>query len=260
MKVAAIVVTHNSARFIQKAWEAFRLQEYTCEIIVVDSGSEDPSYFEGIPYLRFEEDIGFCAANNVGIEKAFDADLICFVNPDAFLTPSFLKEGVAFMEAHPTCGAVTGITYGYDIENDLPKEAIDSTGIFQTWYGHWYDRRDHVPHCVEEVPAICGAVMLCRKEALEEVRLGNGDVFDSSFFMYKEDIDLSVRLRKKGWKVMYTPKMLAYHCRGWKRSSVPRRFRLLSARNEVRLHWKLKSPVPLFYSLLKLLSVRMLNV
>lgn len=102
--------------------------------------------------------------------------------------------------------------------------------------------------------------MLCRKKALDEVLLQGGAIFDPSFYMYKEDIDLSLRLRRKGWSLMYVPSLVAYHCRGWKkeRKDVPKAYRLLSARNEMRLYARSGSPY-VIYSALKYAAVKLLN-
>ncbi len=103
--------------------------------------------------------------------------------------------------------------------------------------------------------------MLCRLEALRETELAPSTVMDPTFFMYKEDIELSLRLQKQGWKLLFNPKLVAYHCRGWQkqRSQVPRPLKILSAKNEVRLHYRLKSPY-LLYSLLKYASVKIFNM
>lgn len=60
--------------------------------------------------------------------------------------------------------------------------------------------------CREEVFAGCGAALLLRKRMLDEVGL-----FDEDFFMYYEDMDLSWRARRQGWKVLYVPEAVVRH-------------------------------------------------
>ena len=48
-----------------------------------------------------------------------------------------------------------------------------------------------------DVPALCAAAMLCRRDALLDLDDASG-IFDESFFVFKDDLDLSVRLRKRG--------------------------------------------------------------
>lgn len=275
---AVIIVTYNSESHIHKAIECINQQTLSAEkIIIVDTGSNDISYLNkyrqqpNIEVVIAEKDIGFCRGNNIGMTKLPTiCDYVFFLNPDAFLTHSFLKQAVAFMQAssNQQYAAITGTTLGYDIEKDLPTGTYDSTGIFRKWYGQWYDRGHGQTYNAglylvqEDIPAICGAVLFCRKKALDTVMLGNNEIFDNSFYMYKEDIDLSMRLQRKGWKLAFLPQLVAYHCRGWQkdRSKMPKAMRLTSARNELRVHARLKTPIPMAYSLLKYNAVKLFDV
>lgn len=250
--VAVIIVTHNSQGVLQTNLEHLALQYHEpAKIVVVDSGSADSVYLEKsnastIIEVHYESNVGFSAGNNIGLPFAQScADYVLFLNPDAFLTADFIAGAVEYMESPAAEGiaALTGSLLGYDISVHCLTGHLDSTGIFRTWYGKWYDRGQGEPADtgryaeVEEVPAICGALMFVRRTAIQQLLEKDGFVFDESFFMYKEDIDLSLRLRKLGWRLVYHPGLIAYHCRGWSksRSSVPRALRMLSARNEVRL-------------------------
>ena len=61
----------------------------------------------------------------------------------------------------------------------------------------------------KEVGWVCGACMLCRRGALEDAGL-----MDENFFMYKEDVDLCIGVRRRGWAVRYTPAASILHYRG----------------------------------------------
>jgi GT2 family glycosyltransferase len=110
-------------------------------------------------------------------------------------------------------------------------------------------------------------VLFCRRSALESVA-ADGEVFDESFFMYKEDVDLSLRLRRAGWRLMYSPQVTAGHVRGTSarlQSRVRRRaVRRRSVANEWRLLRKGNVPpriaAPMFgYLLLKTTAVWVLG-
>lgn len=275
---AIIIVTYNSQRHIHKAIECINAQSLPPKkIIIVDTGSNDISYLNkyhqqsNIEIVIAQKNSGFCRGNNIGMTKLPpNCDYIFFLNPDAFITPSFLKCAITFMQAssNQSYGAITGTVLGYNMENDAPTGTYDTTGVFRKWYGRWYDRGHGEAYNAglylvqEDIPAICGAVMFCRKRALDAIMLGENEVFDNSFYMYKEDIDLSIRLQNKGWKLAFLPQLIAYHCRGWQkdRSKMPRQLRLASARNELRLQARLKSPIPLSYSLLKYSAVKMFDI
>ena len=199
-----------------------------------------------------------------------ESDYIFLLNPDAFITPRYLEDAISFMEKPENryCGALTGTTIGYDIHSDRPTGKYDTTGVFPKWYGGWYERGQGMPYQaelydkVEEIPAICGAVFFCRKSALNDVLVRGYEILDNTFYMYKEDIDLSIRLRKKRWKLLFVPGLVAYHCRGWNpdRKQMPRKMRLHSARNEISVNAKKLSPVGIVYSSLKYAAVKLFNV
>jgi N-acetylglucosaminyl-diphospho-decaprenol L-rhamnosyltransferase len=218
----------------------------------VDNCSSDPSYLDeaavipGIQVLRLPSNEGFCGGNNCGYASSGGYDYILFLNPDAFLSKSFIEDALRIMENPKNAGfaALTGTLLGFDVSRGCPTGEIDSTGIFQSWYGKWYDRGQGAKYSeslavspnLEEVPALCGALMLCRRHALEQVLIRSTEVFDRTFFMYKEDIDLSLRLRRKGWKLGYSSDLRCFHGRGWAgRGNMSHRSRYLSARNELRV-------------------------
>jgi N-acetylglucosaminyl-diphospho-decaprenol L-rhamnosyltransferase len=276
-KCAVIIVTNNSEKHIDKAIHCLKEQTVPPEqIIVVDTGSNDTNYL--LPYgeknstqlVIAKKGIGFCRGNNIGMAHVSEScKYVFFLNPDAFLTHTFLERAIQFMEnpANQTCGALTGITLGYDITQNLPTGKYDTTGIFRKWYGKWYDRdqgslyQTSLYQKQEELLAICGAVFFCRKRALDEVSIREYEVFDNSFYMYKEDIDLSFRLRAKQWRLIFLPNLICYHCRGWNsdRKKMAKNLRMYSARNELRIQIGRRSPIPILYSLLKLVMVKIFN-
>lgn len=269
-----IIVTYNSQIHLPKAFDCLEKQTVPPDqIILVDTGSSDSSYLEeytrkkNVTVAFAEKNAGFCKGNNLGMAHVpHHADYVFLLNPDAFLTAHFLENAIAYMEKSEShrVGALTGTTYGFDIHSDHPTNRYDTTGVFRTWYGRWYDRGQGQDVNIdlfkseEEVPAICGAVFFCRKKALDEIRLRKEQILDDTFYMYKEDIDLSLRLRKKGWSLIFLPELKAYHCRGWNhdRSKMPRRMRLCSAKNDLRLQKHLFSFTGLVYSGMKYLFVK----
>gem|GEM_PF-394065 len=271
-RVSVIIVSYNNARHVAKCLDALRQQTAPPhQIILVDTGSDDLAYLDEyrdqLHVIEAEPESGFCAGNNIGyLAVDPESDAVLFLNPDAFLFPDFLENGMRYLSHHPDVGAVTGLTLGYDFETNKPTGLIDTTGVFSTWYGKWYDRAQGTPYDGEhtpepgEVSAICGAVFLGKKSALDQARIDR-EVMNSCFFMYKEDIDLSLRLIDKGWKLRYIPELKAYHCRGWNtnRKRMPRKYRLCSARNDLRVNWGRKHAVGSLYSMTKYLAVKVFN-
>ena len=185
------------------------------------------------------------------------------MNPDTFLEPDTLESALSILSTAPEVGIVGGRLKSFDIDHSKPTGLLDSTGIFRSWYGRWYDRGQGEINADnykirEEVPAVCGAFMFCRTSALQEAI---PTVFDESFFMYKEDIDLCLRLREKGWKLLYAPEVEAYHARGWAldRKEISYTIRCLASKNEIRLNLKHRSPY-LVWALGKYLAVRLFKL
>jgi N-acetylglucosaminyl-diphospho-decaprenol L-rhamnosyltransferase len=250
--VAVVIVTYNSARVLHRCLDSLQRQTRPADLVViVDNNSTDRTYLDDVPatppfrLLHGSRNEGFCGGNNTGYALARSCKYVLFLNPDAFLSDRFIEEALQWMERpeNARVGCLTGTLLGFDVAGGRPTGRIDSTGVFQTWYGKWFDRGQGAPWepaalgtGTEDLTAACGALMFCSTAALEEVALRSHEIFDSRFFMYKEDIDLSLRLRARGWCIVYRPQLLCHHGRGWQgRDVMSYRTRYLSARNELRV-------------------------
>lgn len=268
--VSIIIVTHNSQTVLSRCLEAIDCQSVQpSQVIVIDSGSDDTAYLDELSkrkdsIVRRYSNIGFAAANNRGLEHLDPrCEYLLLINPDTFLSESAIEESLKAIKPLPEVAILTGLLEGYDSTQACRTGKIDSSGIFRSWYGRWYDRGhgDAVGQQFqvgENIPAICGAFMFCR---LSAVKSELPALFDESFFMYKEDIELCLRLSAKGWKLHYSPQVKAFHCRGWQqnRRKISRNMKLMSAENEIKMYQK----HPSFYMIwarLKYILVRYLNV
>ncbi len=268
-----VIVTHNSEPFLGRCLAALERQgPILQELIVVDAGSESTGFLESLaekPGVRLvqTENRGFSRSNSLGFGLCQQqAEYVVFLNPDAFVQPDVFDRAVAIMEQEPRVGCLTGRLLGYDITLDQPTGLIDSTGIFRKWYGRWYDRGqgesfDGQYSEPEDVPAACGAFLFCRSKALASIVLADGSLFDPDFFMYKEDIELSLRLRSAGWRILYHPELEAFHCRGWSRDrkKMSLEARRMAAGNEVLLYRRHPS-VYMLWAVCKFLLVSLLRL
>lgn len=272
--LTTIIVTHNSEKVLPDCLAALQSQTVPPDrIIVVDSGSANPEYlapYENFPTFQIIKtgNIGFGSGNNLGFRAVpSESDFVLFLNPDVFPDRECLARALESMEENPEVGILGAKLFRSNEDIKESARLLDSTGIYRSWFGRWYDRGQGklddgaYDRSTRNVPAICGAFMFCRKKALQDSALGRDIVFDPDFFLYKEDLELSIRMRKRGWQLMYQPFCKAWHARGWKgqRHHIPRDLRRMAAWNEVILYRKHPSPY-FIWALGKYLLVRLLDV
>ena len=159
---------------------------------------------------------GFVGAINAGI-AASQAPHILFLNQDAELTPTYLPLLAAFLELHPDAAAASGKVLRLGGDGTVRTKKFDSAGITLRRGRGPFDRAEGATDhgqldLAEEVFAVSGAAPLVRRKALEDVSAA-GQYLDPALFMYKEDIDLCWRFRRRGWACWYVPEAVAYHAR-----------------------------------------------
>jgi GT2 family glycosyltransferase len=189
------------------------------EINIIDNNSSDGSIefiknnFPEIKLILNTQNRGFSIAHNQAI-RISSGDYIIPLNFDITLTPTFVEEMVKAVETSPDTGIVSGKLY---ITTDHKTNILDSTGItmkgmFPADRGQ-YETDSGQFNELEHVFGASGATPLFRREMLEDIKLNN-EYFDEDFFIYVEDVDLCWRSQLYGWKALYTPSAIAYHCRG----------------------------------------------
>ena len=277
MKITAIIVSHNSENFLDKVIDSLSNQTIgPVSILIVDSGSSEIEYVQskdGLDNVRviLRNNIGFCKANNEGVRQDNgESTYYLFINPDALIAPDWLEKCISYFDKpendHVAC--ISSPLIRYDPVHDKPIDSYDSLGIDMKWYGRWYDVGQgtavskHISDAKAlcKVKAICGALILMKGQVARDLLQENGQIFDEAFFMYKDDIELSLRIRQRGWDLMLAMNLVAYHCRGWNndRKKVPYWARITSVRNEIRLGYRY-IPYMLPIYLLKYLYVRFIE-
>lgn len=250
--VSALVVSHDSEAVLHRAIAALHAGSRRPDaVVVVDNDSRDRSYLDrlesaypSLRVLRLEENTRFCVGNNTGLALVDPTHDLLLLNPDAFVSATFLEEAVAALGREPAIGAIGPKLLGARRSDGEPTGLVDSAGIFQTPAGRFYDRGQGAPddgrfdEADLDAVALCAAAMLVRREALDSVTRDR-PLFDPRFVMYKEDLDLSFRLRRAGWRTVYDGSLVVLHCRGWNpdRRAAPAWARRRSLVNEWRL-WR----------------------
>lgn len=241
--VAVVIVTWNAAAWIADCLRSLlRLTRPPAEIVVVDNGSTDGTVsmvrdgYPGLALIECGTNLGFCRANNLGFARTV-SPFVLVLNPDARLGPGFLEALLPAFEDE-----AVGIAAGKLLRPD--GRTIDSAGQMLARSRQPVDRGYGEPDEGQfdrdgEVFGACGAAALYRRAMLEEVADPDGEVFDSRFFAFYEDLDLAWRAHRLGWTAAYRHEAIGVHARGATASgaSVRRRgWALLHRSPEVRFH------------------------
>ncbi|MFT4093063.1 MAG: glycosyltransferase family 2 protein [Niabella sp.] len=229
MQLSVIIVNYNVKFFLEKCLRSVQLalNEITGEVLVVDNHSSDGSlsYLQPLfPCVRFianRENVGFGKACNQGLALA-SGKYILFLNPDTIVRPDSFRVCLQKFEEDEKAGAVgvkmvdgNGV-FLKESKRALPGPASSLYKLFglsalfpgskrfsKYNLGYLDENRDH------EVDVLCGAFMMIRKTILNKT-----GGFDEAFFMYGEDIDLSYRIQKAGFKNYYLAKTEIIHFKG----------------------------------------------
>jgi GT2 family glycosyltransferase len=203
------------------------LQNLNGEIIVIDNNSQDGSVdffkdrFPEVVFKWSESNTGFAKANNQALEMA-KGDYILFLNPDTILSEDCLEKSISFIRSKNDEIAL-GIKmldgsgqFLKESKRSFPSPATSFyklSGLAKLFPRSTVFSKYHLGNLNEnethEVDVLAGAFMLIPKKILNET-----GGFDEQFFMYGEDIDLSYRIQKAGYKNFYFAGSQIIHFKG----------------------------------------------
>lgn len=229
MKLSIVIVNYNVQHFLESCLQSVMVacEGIAAEVFVVDNDSVDGSVamvqakFPQVTLIANKDNLGFSRANNQAMRIA-TGELVLLLNPDTLVEADTFRKVIAFMDTHPHCGGL-GIKMVDGKGKFLPesKRALPTPEVaFYKIFGlSWLFPRSkrfgryHLTYLdkdeTHEVEVLSGAFMLMRKETLDKVGL-----LDEDFFMYGEDVDLSYRIIKGGWKNYYYPDARIIHYKG----------------------------------------------
>lgn len=230
MKLAALIITHNSGAHVHSCLQAcLRFQDaFPAGVLVIDNASTDPTCavaeaFAGVRVVRNRENRGFAAAVNQGFRLLANADAILVLNPDVEILspPGILAQA---LEKDACIGAAGGLLldrngrpqHGFFVRR-LPTAAalaLEALGVNRLWPANPVNRRWRALDLPAEAPAADvqppGACLLVRREAWEKL-----DGWDEAYHpVWFEDVDFIRRLLDAGWRSVYVPAFRAIHAGG----------------------------------------------
>ena len=237
LDLSIVIVNYNVEYFLEQCLNSVikASQQLKTEIIVVDNNSSDGSIemlkhkFQGVHLIENKDNVGFSRANNQGI-KLSQGKYVLLLNPDTVIEEQTLTKMVSRMDKDDKIGGL-GVRMVDGKGNFLPesKRGLPTPivafykifGLSSLFKKSKKFGRYHLSYLNEfeenEIEILSGAFMCMRKKVLDEIGL-----LDEDFFMYGEDIDLSYRIIKAGYKNLYFPDTTIIHYKGesTKKSSV----------------------------------------
>jgi hypothetical protein len=222
--VSIIILNFNGDKYLAGCLSSVLKLSYPAfEVILLDNCSTDNSFVNAKLLFSYDARIKFFSnAENFGYAEGYNRSL-CFVNPKAeylfFLNPDVvvdencLKHLVSIAETDNSIGAVQSKLMQLTkptIIDSLGGE-VDNLGFSYLKNNGLKDKENY--SLFEEIFYADGAAFLIKKKTIDEVKMGS-QLFDSSFVFYCEDLDLSWRLRMKGYKLVVSNLALSFHARG----------------------------------------------
>jgi len=214
--VAAVIVNWNQRDLLLEAVESVVNSSYAdTKVIVVDNASSDESVdavrqaFPEVEMIVNDRNLGFAEGSNQGLELAIKEGIeyVLFLNNDATLDGEAIKKLIDLLERKPEAGAAAPYIFYYD-RRDVIWYGGGEVSLWRGRIGHRFLRRrfNADKHKAKTTDYLTGCVFIARTEVLKS--LGG---FDTSIYLYSEDVDLSLKLRKAGWQLWVQPDAKAYH-------------------------------------------------
>lgn len=207
------------------------------KILIIDNGSTNNSVkilserFPDIEILPTGKNLGYTGGNNRGIDRAIadGAEYVFILNNDTVVDREFLNPLVEAMEKDKQIGITSGIIYHYNAPGII-QYAGGYTGFYTgNSYcigGGMLDKGQfNIP---KEVPCSAGAAMLMRADLIRNI-----GTLNEKFFIYSEELDISLRAKNAGYKVTYTPGSKILHKIGSDTSQASSLMSLFSLRNRI---------------------------
>ena len=243
--VSVVIVSWNTRELLRACLASVRAAAAElpggAEVVVVDNASRDGSpdmireAFPEVDLVCNTTNVGFAAANNQGHRRT-RGRYVLMPNPDTEGRP-FLRDLVAFLDAHPEAGAAGPRVFGSDGELQVSCYPLPTVGR-ELWRLLHLDRvHAHGTYPAgffeattpQPVDSILGACLMVRRAALD-----GADLLDERFFIYTEEIDLCRRLADRGWHLYWLPHVAIVHYGGASTAQVAPRMFLELYRSKVQ--------------------------
>ncbi|MCA9471706.1 MAG: glycosyltransferase family 2 protein [Nitrospirales bacterium] len=249
--VTAIVVNYNGGQDIIRCLQELHEREHAFEeLLVIDNGSSDGSataiqrQFPNVHVIELGENVGPAQARNVGLERA-KSPLALLIDDDVYLSSislELLRECLRHEQATVVVPRLVLVP-----ENVIQADGADIHFTGTMILRHSRDQLVDAPATPMTIGTFSSSCILADRRRIIEA-----GGFDGSFFIYQEDMELGLRLRSLGHRLVCEPRAVGYHDRGRGTPGLsfrdhglyPRRRGYLTMRNRLRtilLHYRLRT-------------------
>ncbi len=232
--IDVVTVSYNCKDSVVRCLNSLRncRDSFELRTVVVDNASSDGtpeavrSMFPEVKVVQSRQNLGFATGCNIGIVVGHE-ELVLLLNPDCEIGAPALRQLVDCLEQNKSAAcAAPGLER--DAKPIPPvyravvtlRELLAKMLFLDRAFGRHsaprqgLDRREAGRAATgvvagQDVDYVIGACVLCRRLHLKSVGL-----FDPGFFLYFEDQDLSLRLRERGFRVLFCPEVEVEHAQG----------------------------------------------
>jgi GT2 family glycosyltransferase len=210
-KIGVIIVAYNRAQVLRACLSSIMKSEYpNYVVIVVDNASTDDTYntvksqFPSVVLVRSDKNLGYTGGNNLGIKYALQrkgCDSFLILNEDTVVPPNLLTELVDVMDKNPKIGLVNPTILDFETQHYV----CNSYGKYNFYLGVGYKSllNKNKPQTIDLLRGTC---FLIKKQVVESIGL-----MDEDFFLYFDEADLSYRITKAGYVMVFSPEAKVYH-------------------------------------------------
>lgn len=252
-EISVSIVSYNTRDLLRECLASVLAREAAgeacLEIIVADNGSTDGSVEmvrEQFPTVHLRPtggNIGYGRANNAALENA-TGRYFFVLNSDTEIKPGALSTMRDFMDSHPDVGAA-GAQLVLPNGTTQPSCATDPSLMAVFWEQTYLDKllpgnrvtgayamTHWAYNDARAVEQVAGACLFVRREAYQAI-----GGFDPAYFMYFEDTDFCIRLRRAGWPIWFVPSSRIGHHLGASSGDWRIRARMIASYNQSRYYF-----------------------
>ncbi|MFA6963148.1 MAG: glycosyltransferase family 2 protein [Patescibacteria group bacterium] len=212
--ISVIIVGYNSKKHLRDCLESLFASKYKkFEVIFVDNNSQDGSinYIEKeyprVKLIQGKKNLGFAGGNNLGIDTAVKnkSEYVFLLNPDTIIDPDCLGQLVEKADRNTILQPLILLHDGKR-KTDLVNSAGNVLNFLGFSYCGDYKKNKSEIASDKDISVASGAAMLIPAEIIRKIGM-----FDESFFMYHEDVDLSWRARIAGYNIRLIKDAIVWH-------------------------------------------------